>query len=366
MNLIYAKPTVAVHRKDVSLDGLRTFEHFFNMFNWSVFPVDRTGTIRFPVRTTSLFPLPAIVPFSKSYEEICNARASELLQRMSALGCRMHVFWSGGIDSTLVLVSLLKNATAEQKEFITVLLSEESLAENPEFYKRHIRGILKTDSSMLLPYVIGGKDIVVNGEHNDQVFGSGAIGRMIQSAGIDIVHQSYSRDLFFRLFNAHTHDVPVTNLYLDLFERLKAAAPVPVTTNFDYLWWINFALKWQTVYSRTLSFVSARNRECVTPEYLRTYYAPFYNTEDFQLWSMTNPDKKMKDTWKTYKWPCKDIIYAFDGNKEYRDNKTKRNSLVHVIEQQSPFPFIDAQWNFRKEMDASDYYDPESDLSRGA
>ena len=38
---------------------------------------------------------------------------------------------------------------------------------------------------------------------------------------------------------------------------------------------------------------------------------------------MNNPDKKMKDTWNTYKWVCKDIIYEYDKNVEYRDTKNK-------------------------------------------
>jgi PP-loop superfamily ATP-utilizing enzyme len=48
--------------------------------------------------------------------------------------------YSGGIDSTLVIISLLKNASEEERNNITILLSENSIGENPNFYKDHILG----------------------------------------------------------------------------------------------------------------------------------------------------------------------------------------------------------------------------------
>ena len=35
--------------------------------------------------------------------------------------------------------------------------------------------------------------------------------------------------------------------------------PSPLRTNFEYLWWINFALKWQGVFAYTLMFTAQRN-----------------------------------------------------------------------------------------------------------
>ena len=42
--------------------------------------VDRTGTIRMPIKTKSFFPLPTMRSFSKTFEEICNERAVELFE----------------------------------------------------------------------------------------------------------------------------------------------------------------------------------------------------------------------------------------------------------------------------------------------
>ena len=53
----------------------------------------------------------------------------------------------------------------------------------------------------------------------------------------------------------------------------------------------------------------------------------FYNTPEFQRWSMLNHDLKHKGSWKTYKWPSKEFIYKFNGDATYRDNKTKETSF---------------------------------------
>src|SRR5262249_53900419 len=163
-------------------------------------------------------------------------------------------FWSGGIDSTLAVISFLKNATAAERSNITILLSEESITEYPKFYKEHIHGRLQLDSAMMFPYLLGGKHIVVNGEHNDQLFGSDMVGELIVKFGPSVIHQQYNRDIFFAFFNEGINDGTTTNFYLDLLERLKSAAPVDITSNFHCLWWFNFCFKWQSVFMRTLSY----------------------------------------------------------------------------------------------------------------
>ena len=69
---------------------------------------------------------------------------------------------------------------------------------------------------------------------------------------------------------------------------------------------------------RMLAYTSERTVANITADYITTNYFHFYGTEDFQLWSMNNMDKKIKDTWNTYKWVCKDIIYDYTRDADYR------------------------------------------------
>ncbi len=352
-----------VTRSNASLAGMRRFEHYFRIYNYGVAPVDRSGTVRLPIRTKSLFPLPQQRPFTTSYEAICNARAVAILARAESMGVPISVFWSGGIDSTLVLISLLKNATVEQKARLTVLMSEESIAENPLFYRNHIHGSLTHAPATMFSYMLGMKNIVVNGEHNDQLFGSDIMESVIAKFGPGVIHKPIDRDMLRTLFTAKVGDVGEADFYISLFDRLAEAAPVKVTTTHEYFWWINFVMKWQTVTMRSLAYTARRNFPLITREYVENNYIPFYNTEDFQLWSMNNPDKKILDSWRTYKWAAKEVIYDFTKDADYRDNKIKRGSLAFLIQQQKPVHFIDDEYHFHDEIPPGEYHMPENDFA---
>ncbi len=361
-NLIYYDAVTVIQKKHWTSPGIREFSGYFKIYNQKVVPIDRTGTIKFPIRTTSLFPMPAFRPFTKTLEEICNERAQELLKRADDLGVPIKVFYSGGIDSSLVVTSLLKNASDAQKKNIIILMNEASIEENPTLYHNHIKGNVQTDSSILFSYILGQNALIITGEHNDQLNGSDAVGSLIQAYGPSVIHKPYDRTLFMQFFGSKLNDDELTNHFLDLFEKLIAAAPVPIKTNYELLWWINFALKWQTVSVRMLPYTAERNTHLITKDYFNTNLIPFYRTDDFQLWSMNNPDKKIKDTWNTYKWACKDIIYDFTKDADYRDNKMKKGSLHGLLLQQGGYDFIDDSFHFERELDISEYYNPENDF----
>jgi hypothetical protein len=354
--LLYYNPHLVNQPANQRLPGIRRFTQLFALLDRTVSLVDRTHTLTLPVAVHSLFPLPAPIPLAQTFEDLCNERAVELLRRADELNVRLYVFWSGGIDSTLVLVSILKNATPRQLANLVVLMSEESISEYPKFYGEYIRGKLQADSAVMFPYLLGGRHLVVNGEHNDQLFGSDIVGKLIVKFGPEVIHRPYDRDLFFRFFDDHINDREASNFCLDLFEELRAAAPIPVTTNYLHLWWINFAMKWQAVFMRTLAYASPRLVGNIDLNYIQTYYAPFYCTEAFQLWSMANLDNKIKDRWSTYKWVCKDIIYDFTKDADYRDNKIKRGSLYFLLLQQTPYYFIDQSMKFYREMNPGEYH----------
>ena len=107
---------------------------------------------------------------------------------------------------------------------------------------------------------------------------------------------------------------------------------------------------------------SAKSATKINQEYLDTYYAPFYATEDFRLWSMNNLDKKIKDTWETYKWVSKDVIYAYNGDAEYRDHKLKNGSLGRLVRQQEMNSFVDDTVTFHTTVPLNDFFVPDNDF----
>lgn len=362
-NLVYYNPLTINVPAQYEHPGMRRFCAFFSLFNPGVAFADRTGTVRSPIRSHIFSPIPAMRPFSKTYKELCSERAREIVKRADDLAVPLYMMWSGGIDSTLALISLLEHSTEAQKKNITILMSEESIQEYPLFYREHIHGKLRIESSVRFPELLGGNHLLVGGEHNDQLFGSDMVGFMVSRFGDQIINEPFNRDRFQAFFSDRLGNADDATFYLDLFERVRAAAPVEIVTNFQYLWWLNFSLKWQSVYTRMLVRVRPRNSAKITPEYLRTRYVQFYSTDEFQLWSMNNLDKRIKDTWKSYKFTAKDAIYEYTKDADYRDNKTKRGSLFNLLVQQDVFNFMDDSCHFFQELDPKEYILIENDFA---
>ena len=362
--LIYCYPSVFNDPAVRTHPGVVRFSLATKLYGYWVMPLDRTGVITTPIRNISLFPMPKFRSFSKSYEDICNDRAVQILGNAEKLGIGINVLYSGGIDSTCLLVSLLKQATPEQKKRITVLLSHESIAENPRFYDEHIKGRLRMESSVSFANYIGQNDMLLSAEHNDLVMGNASVSSMITQYGPAVVHQPYSRSMLVDFFGGMLGgDAETANFYFDLFERLAKTAPMPIRTNFDFVWWYNFATKWQACFSYILFFTPVRNAPNVTKEYIDTRFISFYNTDEFQLWSMNNLDKRIRDTWKSYKWVLKDIIYDYTKDAEYRDNKTKVRSLPIVLKQQDmPHRFLDEHMRFSNNLASETYLEPANDF----
>jgi hypothetical protein len=106
----------------------------------------------------------------------------------------------------------------------------------------------------------------------------------------------------------------------DNIQSFLDKAPFEIKTAFDFYWWVNFTLKWQTLNMRITSLNSN-----ITAEKLASVYN-FYDSTDFQIWSMVNHDLKIKDTKESYKYVMKDVIYNFTGDADYRDYKLKESS----------------------------------------
>jgi hypothetical protein len=354
--LVYYNPREVLSESNREFPGMDAFSCFFKIYNMRMALCDRTNTIVFPVQMQILFPLPAFKKTSDTLEEICDRRARELLARAENLGASIYVFWSGGIDSTLALVSLLKSSSKKQKRKIIILLSGESITENPNFYRDHIRGKLEVRPSAAFPVVLGTKDIITSGELGDQIFGSPFSAQpFMRMFGNKTIHEPYKRELLFAFYNAKLENTEMTDLYLNLFEKLMRSAPTQITTHFDYFWWLLFILEWQARFLSILQFTPERNASNITREYLDTNIVPFFGTDAFQLWSMNNLDKRIKDTWSSYKWPSKDIIFDYTKDADYYKNKSKEASRSIWEQRTNPYNFIDDSMKLYRTMDTEEY-----------
>lgn len=314
--LLFARPQFITYATYGRLSGWKKYHQCFGaaqscseIVRGGAAPaIDRTGTLEHPLRYANLDPIPDIVGFNKTFEEVCMERAQEILSKDGLI----DVYWSGGIDSTCALVSLLM--CTEDHDRITVRFEKDALDEYPWFFENCIKN--KLNYEILNDFVYRSyrlKDnITVTGEMGDQIFGSISAGKIFDDMDSDwsIIFDS----------DLHFEDPKVREEIVDGMRLQTAAAPLPIKSVFDFYWWVVFSLKWQIAYYRCFAWLPLEGANMSNLQ-------PFFYSDDFQRWSIVNHDLKIKDTWESFKFVSKDVIYKYTKDPVYRDTKLKEASL---------------------------------------
>ena len=141
--------------------------------------IDRTSTIKFPVKMEIMDQcrMPEFKKQTTSLEELCEQRARWLLDHAIKTNRKLGIMYSGGIDSTLIMVSLFKIASDEELyNHCVCIMNDLSIAENPNFYNNYIVKKMRIKSSNAFDLFLGNdKYVVVSGEGGDQLFSAGMI-----------------------------------------------------------------------------------------------------------------------------------------------------------------------------------------------
>lgn len=283
------------------LPARKMYDNYWQLvcYNYGANILDRTNTIDFGFKYKTLTPIPELSTFSESFEQVCDARAEQLVALAEQRNCSVTLMWSGGIDSTVALVSLLKTGKTGR---LKVMLSKASIGEYPRFYRDVIQVELPNQHLVLEnpKLALDSRDINLTGEIGDQIFGSAAIFKAFKKGKVFSPYQNY-----------------ISAEFLDRLSAQITKCPIELKTTFDFLWWFNFSMKYQNVQFRLYPSVQL-------PFGTITH---FFDTDEFQLWSLNNPDKKIKTSIESYKYIAKDYIYTYHKDDNYRDNKLKVGSL---------------------------------------
>jgi hypothetical protein len=333
------------------------WRNIYHLVSPGVNIIDRCNHIVMPFNFKSIFSMPTdLSGFQKSYAEVCIDRARELIAHSKRIGKPIVILFSGGIDSTVVAISLILAAEGDHSN-IKIALSTHSIRENPNFYYEHIRGKFETLPSESILQEITSNYIIVGGEGNDQLFGTDIYKAFRDYAGIGLLHENYSENNVVPFFRHSGLSEQSAKIWYSLMaEQIQATQRCEIKSVKDFFWWYNFCYKWQNVYFR----IPARSilRTPLTQDILDNYYFQFFMTDDFQRWSMLNPDKKVEDTWTSYKFHAKEFIYEFTKDEEYFKYKTKIPSLINIFRKRTSANGIDENYQVVDNIDPEDYYNP--------
>jgi hypothetical protein len=248
----------------------------------------------------------------KTFEQIADQRAKEIIKIAENSNRRCLVFWSGGIDSTCTLTALLRNGCNP-----VIAMNSQSVYENQDFYKRHIQNKLeivfvhdveyKEQSGFLFVRSSGGSSIM--GGDNNAIY---------LYEHYDNARKNVSLELVKHLGKN------IGNEYVERFFDDVMSSAKEIGVEIESLW--DFVCFYDLIYKITYEYwlqdhhLFFRNND--SPYVIKNHnnwVQKFFVTEDFYRWAIYNAtmEDRLGHKLTDHKWAFKQYILSFDKNTDY-------------------------------------------------
>ena len=308
MNLLYYHP--------IALPQMNAMQKSVNPL---ISIIDRTG-LSWPanVNCKVLFPMPYNLHPVDFYQESFD-RIVEITSRPGPI----TILWSGGIDSTYIFCLMLETGIAQRllsENRLYIALNQDSIRENPNMYNDIIKKdffscVIQSDQVLNNPELY---PTIITGEMADNLVGSLTMKSCVDYYNdFSVVHEDWkNRGLAWFTRN---RDIDGAMEILNFIESMLEKSPIEIKTSHDLFWYLNFNLKWQAVNFRIASH--ALNNSVGNS--LINNLVHFFNTEEFQIWSLTEGHYFEGSNWGDYKKVMKQKILDVTNDQQYFKYKTK-------------------------------------------
>lgn len=296
--------------------------------------LDRTGSVEMPFQTKIIHPIPEMGTFNKTLDQVADERAAEIWR--AANGRIIDVFWSGGVDSTLALAALLKNAPARKKDQLRVRYRRigdmPSFDEYPLFWETFIDGKVAHQEVPPAQFSDGilfdTQAVSITGELGDIIFRSLSEWRRGKKFGFPPGKSDLSfpaEECVDAVVKSLSYDKTTALSLQDQLSSVYSKCPYDIKSAGQMLWWLLFTMRWTSILGRlTLSLD-------VVP-FKNDVYS-FYESDDFQRWAIKAHFEDSEGYYAQsadphgYKREAKKYIFDFTQDPDYYDSKGKYNSM---------------------------------------
>jgi hypothetical protein len=237
--------------------------------------------------------------------------------------------WSGGIDSTVPLFSLIKNSPDLSQ--LRIILTPDSIAESGNIFDKHIKDkidfILAPKCSKNQFYnrpefknFILGKEIVTSGCNGDNI-------NSIQRITLPYEEKLWNLQYEEALSQFTSQKV------IDFLNKWVKFFPKKIKIYKDFLKFYGFNFHWHKAKYRDL---------CDFDQKYFNSFDDYFCTKDFQRWSIWNKESNIIPN--VLKLPQRNLIYELTDDKQYSYKKQKTMS--------GPAFFTNNDWLFLTEKGA--------------
>ena len=306
--------------------------------------------------------------FNKTFEEVTDNRAMDIFDGLRK-GNKYAIMYSGGIDSTLIICSLIKNIGVKYLKNIAICTTSASIINNPVFWEKFILGkfTIIDASSNKYDDLINQGYLPVTGDTGDCLFGTTFASQLyytwrqytsslssnsiteienkIKYVTDPNIHYSTFKDLLILYFSIPKRPgYPFTGVKLPtegfgerFYEKLDVhakTAPIEINSLHDYFWWYIFNIKYVNCAKRGAVYFNDSPDDL---EDIDNKIINWYHTDEYQLWSMCNNNNgdKIGNSAATYKQVARDYIFDLDSNEAYYMFKLKIENVGLLYSRQN-------------------------------
>jgi hypothetical protein len=264
--------------------------------------------------------MPAPDPtFNLTWEDVTDARTKDI-QHLINNNKKIYVQWSGGIDSTCIVVALLKNLNRQSLDQITICLTYDSVMEYPSFYKDHLLPNFKIQDINEHPLELHKLQdgILIDGHGADTLSMSMSPSLDVNMAVRqgDLLNQSWRTkpDALIDYLAKVTNSRDFAIWYYDRISESVQSVDLEIETYFDFMWWAGFNYDWiSQLFSQWFHKLRYCNKDF---QQFRKKYFPWYSNADYQLWSLKNigVGAKHNNTLRSFKKDAKKYCYDYTND----------------------------------------------------
>lgn len=293
----------------------------------------RAGKNVYPVKNELIeildFNMPEYDPtFNLSFSDVTDLQLTQLFKTRNDK--RWLILWSGGIDSMVIVASILKNLSPADRENIDIACNRFSIYEHPKFFYEYIKPNFKIKDSSFLTFnePLFQKYYVIDGEPADQLYGGYASRGMLNDQTILKNWRTEPEELID--FFSTAVDTPFAEWYYNSLRENIESVNIPIENYYDFCWWGFFNAVWATVLLRPLQFQTINSVNGMKLYF--DNFIPWFNTKEYQQWAMVSRLGVKYDTnICDRKLASKKYIYDFDRDEYYFQFKTKMESTSRTI-----------------------------------
>lgn len=283
--------------------------------------------------------------FDLTWEQVTDLRAQELLSVVRQKHSRLYVQWSGGIDSTCIVVALLKNFSPADREQITICLTYDSILEYSWFYLKHIVPNFHVQDLNHEPLLLHQlhNALLIDGQTADCL-------TMSMAPSLDVSMAVRDSDLLVENWRKHpdaliaylakvTHSEDFACWYYDTIRENVESVDVPIETYFDFMWWAGFNYDW-ALQTFCQWFYIQRSPDLPYDKFMQCYM-PWYVNATYQSWALKNVGAWIKHgrTLSSFKQDAKRYCYDYTQDEWNLKHKTKVSSRGRPVRIDPNQPF---------------------------